>query len=121
MSAKSVSEPLDRAAQLALFDGDVRHDALGAAFCEDNDAQARRLHGITLTPTWLVDRMLDEVSGETFDTIVDCGAGTGRFAITAALRFSKARIVAVEQNADLIALLRQRLRECGLVNRVAVI
>ena len=121
MSAKSVSEPLDRAAQLALFDGDARHDALGAAFCEDNDAQARRLHGITLTPTWLVDRMLDEVSGETFDTIVDCGAGTGRFAITAALRFSKARIVAVEQNADLIALLRQRLRECGLVERVAVI
>ena len=116
-----MKEQTERAAQLALLDADVQHDALGAAFCIDNDAQARRLHGITLTPAWLVERMLDEVGGAGFDTIVDCGAGTGRFAIAAALRFPKARVVAVESNPDLIVLLRQRLWECGLAGRVVVI
>lgn len=116
-----MSQQVERAAQLALFGGDVFDDAVGAAYCVENDAQARRAQGITLTPEWLVDRMLDEVSGDAFDTIVDCGAGTGRFAIAAALRFPKAHVVAVEQDAELLALLRQRLRECGLAGRIALI
>lgn len=113
--------PSNVAGQLALFDAESDGDALGDAYCVENDARSRRVQGITLTPAWLVERMLDEISGERFDTIVDCGAGTGRFAIAAARRFPVARIVAVEQNAELVALLRQRLWECGLGNRVAVI
>ena len=113
--------PLDHVPQPTLFEPDSGSDALGDAFCITNDAQTRRLQGITLTPAWLVERMLDEVGDEAFDTLVDCGAGTGRFTIAAARRFPKAHIVAVEQNPELIALLRQRLWECGLNSRVSVV
>jgi FkbM family methyltransferase len=116
-----MNSPPDLLPQLALFENDSSGDALGDAFCMANDAQSRRIHGITLTPEWLVARMLDEVSDEVFDTIVDCGAGTGRFTIAAARRFPKARMVAVEQNPELIALLRQRLWECGLNKCVSVV
>jgi adenine-specific DNA-methyltransferase len=116
-----VTAPLDLLPQLVLFENDSSCDALGDAFCLANDAQSRRVQGITLTPAWLVERMLDEVSLEAFDTIVDCGAGTGRFTIAAARRFPKARVVAVEQNPELIALLRQRLSEFGLNKRVSVV
>ncbi len=114
-----MTAPLDLLPQ--LFENDSSGDALGDAFCSANDAQSRRVQGITLTPAWLVERMLDEVSLEAFDTIVDCGAGTGRFTIAAARRFPKARVVAVEQNPELLALLRQRLWECGLNKRVSVV
>ena len=107
--------------QAELFEPGSNADALGDTFCIDNDAQSRRAHGITLTPPWLVGRMLDEVQGRAFQTIVDCGAGTGRFAIAAALRFPRARVVAVEQHPELVALLRQRVRESGLAQRVSVI
>ncbi len=116
-----MNSPLDLPPQLALFDKDASRDLLGEAFCTANNAQSRRVQGITLTPEWLVERMLDEVSNEAFDTIVDCGAGTGRFAVAAAQRFPNARVVAVEQNPELIALLRQRLWECGLNKRVSVV
>ena len=121
----SLDLPTGSTLQLALFDheaqADAMADALGEAYCLANDAQSRRSQGITLTPAWLVGRMLDEVVDDGFDTIVDCGAGTGRFAIAAAQRFPAARIIAVEQNPDLAALLRQRLWECGLRQRVDVI
>ena len=116
-----MNSPLDLLPQLALFENDSGGDALGDAFCTANDAQSRRTQGITLTPAWLVERMLDEVSDEAFDTIVDCGAGTGRFTIAAARRFPQARVVAVEQNPELITLLRQRLWECGFNKRVSVV
>lgn len=120
---------LDSMPQLALFDSgakvhgdvDVDADALGDAYCRANDAQSRRAQGITLTPAWLVERMLDEVAGDGFDTIVDCGAGTGRFALAAARRFPAARVIVVEQNREVASLLRQRLWECGLLGRVAII
>ena len=127
MSAFNAS--LDSMPQLALFENDANAqgksdtniDALGEAYCLANDAQTRRAEGITLTPAWLVERMLDEVAGDGFETIVDCGAGTGRFAIAAARRFPAARVVAVEQNPELARLLRQRLREYGWLGRVTVI
>ena len=107
--------------QIELFDPSAVSDALGAAWCVQNDAASRRAQGITLTPPWLVERMLDEVIDTPYDTNVDCGAGTGRFAMAAAPRFPEARIVAIEQSAELIVLLRQGLRESGLAGRVEVI
>ena len=47
--------------QVELFDANALGDVLGDAFCAANDADSRRPHGITLTPAWLVERMLDEV------------------------------------------------------------
>jgi hypothetical protein len=96
-------------------------DDRGDAFCLVNDAASRRSEGITLTPRWLVDGMLAAVAGHAFETIVDCGAGTGRFAIAAALRFPKARVVAIEQNATLAALLRQRAEEHGVATRIDIV
>ena len=107
--------------QAELFDANALGDVLGDAFCAANDADSRRPHGITLTPAWLVERMLDEVQNDAFQTIVDCGAGTGRFAIAAALRFPKARVVAVEQHPELVLLLRQRLVESCVSRRVTVV
>ena len=107
--------------QAELFDADTLGDSLGDAFCAANDADSRRPHGITLTPLWLVERMLDEVQDGGFQTIVDCGAGTGRFAIAAALRFPKARIVAIEQHPELVLLLRRRIVESGVSQRVTVV
>ena len=125
MPMSVIDSSLDSMPQLALFanqaDVDAGFDTLGDAYCLANDAQSRRAQGITLTPSWLVERMVDEVAGDGFDTIVDCGAGTGRFAIAAARRFPAARVMAVEQNPDLAALLRQRLWECGLRERVGII
>lgn len=122
-------EPESGLPQLELFDGDTRFDTcldarfdiLGDAFCVRNDADDRRPHGITLTPQWLVDAMLDEVARGGYQTIVDGGAGTGRFAIAAALRFPGARVVAVEQHAELAELLRQRVWECGVADRVEIV
>ena len=124
-----VSASLELTPQLALFENDANAqgksdtniDGVGEAYCLANDAQTRRAEGITLTPAWLVERMLDEVASDGFDAIVDCGAGTGRFAIAAARRFPAARVFAVEQNPELARLLRQRLREYGLLGRVTVI
>ena len=58
--------------------------------CAGMSAQDKRSQGITLTPEWLVDLMLNQVAAAgPFDALVDPGAGTGtgRFCIAAARRF----------------------------------
>ena len=84
--------------------------------------QDRRSQGITLTPEWLVDLMLNQVAAAgPFDTLVDPGAGTGRFCIAAARRFPATRIVAVESSPAMASALRRRLAAEGLAYRVEVI
>lgn len=108
--------PVDR------FEPPVADDVLGNVFSEANSPQVRRADGITLTPPWLVQRMLDlAASRGGFDTIVDCGAGTGRFAMAAARRFPHARVIAVEAHAEVASMLRQRLRDGALADRVEVL
>lgn len=108
--------------QADLFAALAGEDRLGERFCLDNDALARRATGITLTPQWLVDAMFDRFGADqVFDTIVDCGAGTGRFAIAAAQRWPAASVVAVERGDEMAALLRQRLAETGLSRRVEIV
>ena len=94
---------------------------MGQAYCAANDAKARRKHGITLTPAWLVRSMFEEVGQETFDTVIDAGAGSGRFTVAAARRFPNARIVAVESHHGMLDLLHQRLNQEGLADRVEVV
>jgi adenine-specific DNA-methyltransferase len=108
--------------QADLFAAVADEDMLGHRFCLDNDALTRRASGITLTPQWLVDAMLARFGAdEVFETVVDCGAGSGRFAIAAAQRWPAASVVAVERSVEMAALLRQRLAETGLSRRVEVI
>ena len=108
-------------AQVDLFERYSGSDAPGDDYCLRNDSVSRRAEGITLTPAWLVECMLDEMAGQRYDTIVDCGAGTGRFAIAAALHFPAARIIAVEFNPVLAGLLRQRAVEHGVAARIDVV
>lgn len=106
-----------------LFEVDERlSDPQADDYCTRVPAALRRGEGITFTPEWLVDRMLDHCAqlGD-FDTIVDPGAGSGRFAIAAAKRFPLAQVLAIERNAELAAQLRQRLQGLQLTNRVRVI
>jgi hypothetical protein len=97
-------------------------DAEGDAYCASVPAEARRAEGITLTPHWLVDRMIDQAAAAgRFDTVVDPGAGSGRFSLAAARRFPQARVLAIERNPTLAALLRRSVRQEGLTSRVEVI
>lgn len=101
----------------------VEGDALGVAFCKENSPQSRRPEGITLTPQFIVEQMLEEVVRRNPDVqrIVDCGAGTGRFSIAAAKAFPNAQIVAVEYNAKLAALLQENLALSGIADRVTIV
>ncbi|MDP1648819.1 MAG: methyltransferase [Rubrivivax sp.] len=108
--------------QAALFPDHCVDDALGAAFCEGTSPALRRSEGITLTPEWLVDAMVDRVAGwEGVQTVVDAGAGSGRFCIAAARRLPQAHIVAVERSPRMLELLRGNLCAKGLTNRVTVV
>ncbi len=109
-------------AQADLFDAVAADDALGEAYSNANTPQARRADGITLTPPWLVERMLElAASRGGFDTVVDCGAGSGRFAIAAAQRFPHAKVIAVEAHPEMASLLRRRLQDSALAHRVEVV
>ena len=110
------------ASQLALFPAAEVFDAAGLALCESLDAEFRRAQGITLTPGWLVDLMLQRLAAAgPFQTIVDPGAGSGRFCIAAAKRFPGARVVAVERSEAMLAVLRSNLKSEGLADRVEVV
>ena len=111
--------------QSELFDrgGPVHEpDPEAEAFTLATTAQARRAQGVTFTPPWLVERMLERAAalGE-FDTVVDAGAGSGRFSLAAAARFPRAQVLAVEANEVLAAGLRAKLHRLGLAQRVEVL
>ena len=97
------------------------NDPLGDAYCRAHDALERRASGITLTPEWLVACMLASADAPAYDTIVDCGAGTGRFALAAALACPRAQVLAIEAHPEMLALLRRRVAAAGLSERIRVI
>lgn len=100
-------------------------DPLGDHYSAIRSAAERRSRGVTLTPQRIVAAMVGwarreaEISG-TPTRIIDAGAGTGRFAIAAARCFAKARVVAIENDPELLLLLRANLRAAGLDRRVEV-
>jgi tRNA G46 methylase TrmB len=97
-------------------------DAEAESFRARTSPQSRREQGITFTPDWLVECMLERAAaGATFDTIVDAGAGTGRFALAAARRFPRASVIAVELNDDLVEVLQRKVRAAGPGARIRVI
>ena len=100
-------------------------DPLGERYSAIRSAADRRQQGITLTPQRIVAAMLGWAGREAKPLgrprrVVDPGAGTGRFAIAAARHFPEAEIVAVENDPDLLLLLRANLRATGLDGRVDV-
>jgi SAM-dependent methyltransferase len=105
---------------------DRGEDPLGDHYSAICPPVERRSRGVTLTPHRIVGAMIGWAEREaktagTPSRIIDAGAGTGRFAIAAARRFPEAHIVAVENDPDLVLLLRANLRIAGLDDRVSVV
>jgi len=102
------------------------HDFFGESYCRLRSAEQRRSFGITLTPSPIVRAMTGWVLQQASQhgapaRIVDPGAGTGRFAIAAALAFPHAHIVAIEPNAEMATLLRANIAAMRLAKRCEVI
>lgn len=72
-------------------------DPLGEAFMRVNRPEERRALGSVFTPADIVESMIGW-AGErvTPARVVDCGCGSGRFALSAARRFPDAHIVATD-------------------------
>ena len=104
-----------------IADAGLLDDVRGDDFCRQHGPDERRAAGITLTPTWLVERMLQAAGASDFDTIVDCGAGSGRFAVAAALACPRARVLAVESHPHMLQLLRDRIQAAGLAAQIKVV
>ena len=97
-------------------------DPLGDAWMALQSGEARRAKGETYTPPAVVTEMLDSAAGEISpQTVVDCGCGSGRFALACARRFSKARIIAVDASEDAALLARANVNALGLEHRVKVL
>jgi SAM-dependent methyltransferase len=106
----------------ATVEHSAQLDPEAEAFCLSTSTKLRRAHGITFTPPWLVESMLKRCAAiGPFDTIVDAGAGTGRFALAAARHFPRASVVAVELNQDLAQALRGKVSAAGLGTRIRVV
>lgn len=128
--AREIIAGTDRWARSEFRDGFAARvragdDPLGERYSALRSAADRRSQGVTLTPRRIVESMIGWAEKEARSLgiprrIVDPGAGTGRFAVAAALRFPEAEVIAVENDPDLLLLLGANLRAAGLDTRVNV-
>lgn len=119
--APAAAVPARRRQPAPLVDAGLQEDPRGDDYCRVHGPDERRASGITLTPPWLVERMLQAAGAADFDTIVDGGAGTGRFAVAAALACPHARVLAVESHPHMLQLLRDRVQAAGLAGQITVL
>ena len=129
--ARAIIAGSDRWVRSEFRDGFVARvhageDPLGDRYSAIRSAADRRPQGVTLTPSRIVKAMIGWAENEAKALgsprrIVDPGAGTGRFAMAAAPRFPEAEIVAVENDPDLLLLLRANLKAAELEKRVNII
>jgi adenine-specific DNA-methyltransferase len=92
-------------------------DPLGDHFVNVIPAEDRRAQGATFTPPWLIDLQLDRIATKNTPTrVVDSGAGTGRYALAAARRWPRAKIIAIEKNP----VLAEAIRINALVARLKI-
>ena len=71
-------------------------DPLGEQLCQIRPQAERRALGAFYTDPSIVESMLRWVDAQSPDEIVDCGSGTGRFAIAAAKLHHDASVLAIE-------------------------
>ncbi len=96
-------------------------DPLGEAFTSLRSPEVRRPLGATYTPAPIVQAMLLWASRQvTPARIVDPGAGSGRFLLSAAAAFPKAQLVGVEIDPLAALTMRANLAACGLEKRSKV-
>lgn len=98
------------------------NDPLGEAFSNIRSAEDRRVDGATYTPHSIIQSMVNwAASASAPARVVDPGAGSGRFLLTAAEQFAKAKLVAVELDPLAALLLRANITARGLEKRTTII
>jgi hypothetical protein len=97
-------------------------DPLGEMLCALRPSAERRILGATLTPLPIVHSMLDWAESHAIpQRVVDPGAGSGRFAVRAGLRFPQATILGIECDPLPALIARANLAAAGLAERSEVI
>lgn len=97
-------------------------DPLGEAYIRCFSAEERRPKGATYTPQSIIDAMLDWAEAEvTPIRIVDPGAGSARFLVSAGRRFPNAELIASEVDPLAALLARGHLAAAGMSDRSRVV
>ncbi|KVA76469.1 Eco57I restriction-modification methylase domain-containing protein [Burkholderia ubonensis] len=98
------------------------NDPLGDAFAAIRSAIERRAAGAVYTPAPIVRSMMAWLSAQATPVrIVDPGAGSGRFILTAGEAFPNAELVAVEMDPLAALMLRANLSARGWTDRTTVL
>ncbi len=94
-------------------------DPLGDAYMKVNSPEQRRGGGETYTPRQIVDEMVSEAKRRILpEAIVDCGCGSGRYAIACAKAFPEAKIYALDLNDKAILMAKANAAAAGLADRI---
>lgn len=96
-------------------------DILGERFMTHYSAKDRRPTGSTYTPEFIVKDMMDMVSDFKPDIVVDCGCGSGRFAIASARAFPKAQIIAIDNSDVACQMCTDNVRALDLQGRITIL
>jgi SAM-dependent methyltransferase len=101
----------------------IGQDPLGDQYSAAYTAEERRSIGATLTPAAIVDAMIEWAKREAAsvgipERIIDCGAGTGRFALAAARAFPNSQVIAIENDPTMALLLRANVTAAALNRRI---
>jgi N-6 DNA Methylase len=97
-------------------------DPLGEIFQTVRPATDRRKQGAIYTPAAIVNGMVGWAAAiANFDRVLDPGAGSGRFLITAATKFLTAELVAIETDPLAALILRANITQAGLNDRAQIL
>ena len=98
-------------------------DPLGDEFCRLRTPERRRRDGAVYTPTPIVGAMVTWAAGAAKQPtrIVDPGAGSGRFLLTAGKAFPEAQLVAVEVDPLARLVLEANAKVLGMDKRLVVL
>lgn len=118
-SASGVSSAMEARTRAEIKSG---ADPLGDIFCALRTPVERREAGATYTPKLIVDAMTRwALANVDPGRVVDAGAGSGRFLVSAGRAFKKADLLAVEIDPVAAILARGHLAAAGLGNRARVL
>lgn len=100
----------------------ILSDSLGDEFMANFSPSTRRASGSTYTPLPVVRNMVEDAAKHIDpDFVVDCGCGSGRFALAAAMRFPSAKVYAVDNSELACTMCAENVRRYGLADRVVVV
>jgi type I restriction-modification system DNA methylase subunit len=97
-------------------------DPLGEAFARIRSPKSRRSSGAVYTPATIVDSMMKWLASKGVpDRIVDPGAGSGRFILSAGEFFPEAELIAVEFDPLAALMLRANIEVRGWSDRTKIL